>query len=665
MNDIQSQIPDMTSSLLKLPLEIVQQIITQLDIKSTNFLLDFINILLAMDVSNNYNNQCYEQIIEIFKSKIVVMDLTDSKKMISTPLLTLLRRNFLLDIDKLNENDLNNIDDHDLNGNDNTHFKKFDYQKLVLIIDDTLQLVDDTLMEFKNIFQRLTKGKISIDVIYCPCSSSSNGNNYLNSSILKLVTQFETVFQIFNNLIIEFQQSSIKTNRNFFDILNHDFFIESNTITKKTLTPRCKKISFPSIKQMKMDYLTIDSFIYKILEMKNHPIMESTITRIITDSNNVNIGTVVEHETYNFIEKLFIGIIKDIEFYLPNLQSLEFYNYNNAETCNFIDLSTLVLKKFNDHLCPLSFLFDLHSFKNWNMPNLTYFTGHRFKYDESKMSGSTERMKRSLSDNIKLLHKIAMNETSDATPYFRVSLIPKGVKRSKIINWLPSNSPNSFRSIGLNIDTQNNFELNDMEDNGDYYDSNSHYSAPSDLSERNQEQNFFNKPILCLKNDSIETLEMRLLTLNKNTRSIYIQGLFMLNLKELIIQNFTTVIKRAKISDKRNSIVLLSPTTSNQSRITPVSSNNTGIDLNGDTSDIDDIHPIGFSSWNSLPSCEFIHFSTKQPNWNDKILLTENVDKKQLNFLFKINNLKRVLPKINLAESFDNFIDERQQYIIV
>ncbi|SMN21272.1 similar to Saccharomyces cerevisiae YLR267W BOP2 Protein of unknown function [Maudiozyma saulgeensis] len=662
----------MTSSLLKLPLEIVQQIITQLEINSTNFLLDFVNVLLAMDVSNDYNSQCYEKIIEIFKSQIVVMDLTDSKQIISTPLLTLLRRNFLLDIDKLNETIPDNSNDK-IEDNDNIiSKKKFDYKKLVLIIDDTLQLVDETLIEFENIFQRLTTGKISIDIIYCPCTSSSSspsrGNNYLNSSILRLLNQFESVFKIFNTLIIEFQQSTIQTNRNFFDILNYEFFIESNTITKKTLTPRCKKISFPSIKQLKMDYLTIDSFIYKILERKNNAIMQSTTIiprNVIINGNNTNVGTLIINETSNFIEKLFIGILKDIEFYLPNLQSLEFYNYNNEETCNFIDLSTLVLKKFNEHLCPLKFLFDLHSFKNWNMPNLTYFTGHRFKYDESKMSGSTERMKRSLSDNIKLLHKIAMNETSDATPYFRVSLIPKGVKRSKIINWLPSNSPNSFRSNGTNIDNQNNIDLNDIDDNDDYYDSNGHYSAPSDLSERNQEQNFFNKPILCLKNDSIETLELRLLTINKNTKSIYIQGLFMTNLKELIIQNFTTITKRAKISDKRNSIVLLSPTSSNQNRITPVSSNNTSIDINVDTSDIDDIHPIGFSSWNSLPSCEFIHFSTNQSNWNDKILLTENLDKKQISFLFKIKNLKRVLPKINLAESFDNFIDERQKYIIV
>lgn len=650
MHSYYTTLPEKTSSLTTLPPEIVQRIISKLSINSTNFLLDFINILIALDI-NNYNDVWLQNLINHFKNKIIVIDLT-KKNSIDTPILSILRKNFIL------TNSTDNYNNNNVNDNEITAFRFF-CEKLVLIIDDQFQLNtnDDEFNEFETIYKTFTNFSTSIDIIYCP-NSNSIKNDYMNSSIIKLLTNFNNLFQTFNNLIIEFQNPNLIINRSFFDIFNYDFFIESTNINNKILIPRCNQISFPSITELNMDYLTIDSFIYKILEKNYNPLP-------IINSNT--------QTTNNFIEKFLNGFLKEIIFYLPNLKFLKFYDYNNDETCNFIDMSTLMLKKFKENSCPLKFLFDLHSFKNWNMPNLIYFTGHRFKYDESKILGSAERMKRSLKDNIKLLHEIAMKETSDATPYFRVDLIPPGVKVTKIINWIPSDSPNSFRSNRSNRNP-NDYIVDDDDD--DDYDSNNNYTAPSDLSERNQNQNYFNKPILCLKNDSVVSLELKLLTINKNSKSIYIHGLFVKNLRELILQNFTTITKRPKISDKRNSIILLSPTNSNQSKISPASSNNHNINLsnesinnfqayNSDNSDIDDIHPIGFSLWNNLPSCEFIHFTSHQNMMNDRIHLVDNSDKKQINFLFKIKNLKQNLPKINLVKSFDNFIDERQQYIIV
>ena len=161
---------DVTSSLLKLPIEIVQKIISQLDIYSTNFLLDFINILLAIDISNEYNKNYYQNIIKMFSNEIVVMDLTTTNSNNNdntvTPLLTLLRRNFLLDIDKLN-----NREESD---NDDTEHNIIYYKKLVLVVDDSLQLMDDTLIEFETIFNKLTNNRTSIDIIYCPIDSDNS-----------------------------------------------------------------------------------------------------------------------------------------------------------------------------------------------------------------------------------------------------------------------------------------------------------------------------------------------------------------------------------------------------------------------------------------------------------------------------------------------------------
>ena len=653
MPGYESQMPAKPTSLAGLPPEIVEQIIAKLDSGSPNFLLDFLNVLLALDITNAHNRECFRNIIDASRHQIAVVDFTKPEDRFDTPVLSLLRNYFAIDLtakiqqaaqlkQKVDESAESLLD----------VIPMVAYVRVVLVVDDSMSQESPLFQQFHQLYGTLVDPDTSIDVLYCPSVPSGNravSCNYGAVSVVELLKQFEELFFYFNSLIMEFRQSAILVNRNFFDILNIDFLMESPHILRKTYTPRCRQVSFPSLMELNMAYLTIDSFIYKILE----------------NDAKINLGsTAARAPTRRFVDEVFCGFLDGVEFYLPNLKSMKFYNYNNEETCNFIDLSTLVIKKFEESQCPLRTLFALHSFVNWKMPNLEYFTGHRFKYDESKMSGSTERLKRSLSDNIKLLHEIAMRETSDATPYFRVSLIPKGVKYSKVINWLPSHSPNSFRQTRLNLDPATRFDASAGDEEDDYYDSNNHYAAPSDLSERKKNQSYFNKPILCLKNDTLEKLELQLLTLNKNNKSIYIQGLFLPKLKELVIHNYTTITKRPKISDKQNSIVLLSPTSSNHNRISPVSSTHT-VDGISENADMDDIHPIGFSVWNNLTACELIRFSSQQNIMSDKIQPLDMVDKKQINFLFKINNLKENLPRLNLARSFDNFIDERQRYIIV
>ena len=656
-----AHMPEKPTSLMGLPPEIVEQIIAKLDAGSPNFLLDFLNVLLALDISSDYNKQCFRSIVEGSRSQIAVVDFTNPDDRFTTPVLSLLRNYFTIDLtERINQAILMHQPREEQEESQEPQESQESqepveltvYPRIVLVIDDSLTAEQLTFQQFRQLYSTLKNADTVIDIVCCPPVPVSTGptRNFASVSVVNVLKHFDDLFFFFNSLIMEFSQSSIIVSRNFFEIMDARLLRGSWDGMMSHYTARCKQVSFPSLIELHMDYLTIDSCIYKTLEY----------------AQKSNIGNQISRNLNRWCaDNMMSGFMETCEFYYPNLKKLKFFNYNNEETCNFIDLSTPMIKKLDDNCCPLKTIFALHSFKNWNMPNLEYFTGHRFKYDESKMAGSTERLKRSLRKNILYLHDKAMRETSDATPYFRVSLIPKGVKFSKVLNWLPSHSPNSFRQTRLNMAQNNRYESSVADDDDDdYYDSSNHGAAPSDVSERKKNQSYFNKPILCFKNESLEKLELQLLTLDKNNKSIYIQGLFLPKLKERVIQNYTSVTKRARISDKQNTIVMLSPTSSNQNRLSPVSSTHTSDGLTN-SADMDDIYPLGFSVWNNLTAVSLIRFTSHQNILSDKIQPLDMVDKKQINFLFKINNLKENLPRLNLADSFENFFDERQRYIIV
>ena len=696
-----------------LPPELVHQIILKLNVWSDQCcFLDLLNTFIALDL--NEGDRVYRlwfcRLIELFRTQIQVVDFVGGGSGDSdgdtTTLLSFLRKHFVRDgvecMDSIS----------------NLH-------KLVLIVDgDSDDFIDESTVveQFarcgirdRSIFER-----VSVDVFVC-CRGNKPPKN-----IPALLKVFDPHFKTFNNLILEFRQPTLTASRDFMGILTKDIFVQIEDTSTTHPVPRFSQLSIPTITELNMDYLTVDSFIDTVLDL----------------GKTCSIGD------------YFTAFISKFHFYLPNLQAIRFYNYyRNEETCNFIDLSTPTLRKFKDSGTSLRHLFDLHSFTNWIVPSLQIFTGHRFKYDEVQIrdrndssnrnsssdsnSDNNNSILQALSDNLCLLHELALRETQGSSPYFKVNLVPgEHVAHTRLLNWLPSESPNIFgskrkksntirgssgsnrsnRSNGSNFSNERSLSDRQFGQFGQPVSVTPYATALSNNSTTRDDSgtccfsndiiiSYLDKPTICFENGSLKSLELKMMSLERDSaRTSYIQGLFLKNLEELTLQDCEPVSQQQQLQAQRQEYP---SSLSSQAFIVPGGGvKETKEDL--EESEIDDISPIGFSSWNDLPSCEYIHFSSKtgsvitDNNSHGKLSSTSlqlsplnttytsagatprerqqyftstrtpfssstsnAVATEQVTYLFKIKNLKMVLPKINLRGSFENFIDERQKYIIV
>lgn len=262
------------------------------------------------------------------------------------------------------------------------------------------------------------------------------------------------------SLVVD-SEPCVDSGKKLFELLNTDLY------SLKWCFDRIV-VSFPWAKILECNYMALDTFIYQALNC---------------------------HEWLKSGDALFNQFLQRFKLNFPMLEQIRFVTQTAAknETCNFIDLSSLVLNKFKDKKIPLMNLFKIHSLENWNLPRITEFSGHRFKFDETAMTGSPERRTISLRENLTLLREMAIDETIDATPYYRLSLLPKGVKHTRIANWIPSQTT----------------------------------------------------PIMILKSKSLESLSLKILTF-ENAPATVIQGLFLpslqcLNLEQMEEQQVTPV----------------------------------------------------------------------------------------------------------------------------
>ncbi|KAL3233853.1 hypothetical protein RNJ44_03893 [Nakaseomyces bracarensis] len=416
-----------------------------------------------------------------------------------------------------------------------------------------------------------------------------------------ILFEIGTVYNI-ESIIFDAEGSKLVCDKSFFGVLDFEFLelIEkSNTSDFKV-----NKILIPLVTEMHMNYMTLDSFFYYLL------------TRFKGYQRDKSI--------------LLKNFLSNFKFFLPNLVDLHFVNHQMdstlVESCNFIDLSSLVLRKCRDNKIKIEQMFKLHSMANWKLPKIKTFTGHRFKFDEIAATGSPERLVVSLRENLKMLHDCAMNDTQDGVSYFRVNLIPEGVIKSKIVNWVPTEiSSNVFSKV-------------------------EHYTTP----------------IICVKCSTLEELELKLLRFEKSS-TIEIQGLYLPKLKTLTLSNKPRITNKPVISYRNDSFSLESEkkplcgytanlevtrrrmlTTSNRYN----KAHNTSFDnvtFAENPSQITDMNPIAFTSWNELPNCERLAFRSEDST----------------NYIFNIQNLQEFLPKLDLAGSFPTFVSEKQKFIVV
>lgn len=568
--------------LKTLPPEIMELIFEKLDYTSPQFTLHYANIISALSCYSTeviYPHLCHE-----LKNKFFLLNLTSTPgDEIMTPLISKLKtpgnNNFKVDTDPQHNFTLER---NELRLSPNSPFKKIIYITDESTINENIKIP---------IFQR------PVDLIFIPKTPCT--------SVIPLLQGLPPGITI-NNLIFDSMSDKLNLGKKMFGIYDFDFFSfrqnnaadefpDAMNDTFRWLRPRIQQISFPGITELQIDYMMIDSFIYDILQTLNQMFPHltnitsnsGTTTRSTSPQRGSNEDLIVHGETCtNSILRQFF---KDVKIYFPDLVSIEFIKFNGQETCNFIDLSTLMLSKFKNARVNLIDLFQIHSLKNWSFPKLQFFTGHRFKFDETTMTGSQERHNSSLIDNLHLLHEMISTETQDATSYFRINLIPEGVKSTKILNWIP-------------------FDLD-------------------------------GKPFFCLKSKTLNYLELKFLNGFTSLKTISIQGLYLPNLTKLLLNNDKLKSFRPIISDKRNSIVMINSIETK-----------------------DEFIPVEFSYWNDLKKCEKITFTTSTEQCSSN-LGAESCS--HSNYIFNIKNLKCTLPNLNLKESFSNYYDERQKFIVV
>ncbi|QLQ82168.1 hypothetical protein HG537_0G04230 [Torulaspora globosa] len=314
------------------------------------------------------------------------------------------------------------------------------------------------------------RGKKNLDIIFCG-DPSVVGDFIVSLSLQCPGSSVSVVVDC---------ESEIYSGKNLFGVLNAELFASKWSFDKLY-------VSFPWVKILECNYMALDTFIYQALS-----------------------GRATSKHGF----QLFNRFLNSFKLGFPLLEQIKFVTQTTTrdETCNFIDLSSLMLNKFKDGKIPLMNLFKIHSLQNWYLPHVSEFSGHRFKFDETTMTGSPERRTMSLKENLNLLREMAINETIDATPYYRLSLFPRNVKHTRIVNWIPLQST----------------------------------------------------PIMILKSNSLESLSLKLLEF-ENAPTTVVQGLFLpsllcLNLEQMTEQHVTLV----PPTNRRNSIDMITHSTVNE-----------------------------------------------------------------------------------------------------
>lgn len=435
----------------------------------------------------------------------------------------------------------------DLKTNAN-EIRNFKTEKLVVLFDEfsDLKLIE-TFFPLANSSSNIT------EFVFCARDLKSS----FYSPLEKLHTANIVADIDINTLYLDFLDSNVYSDQNFFGIFDPDIFqlinkdyrnFFSKTSEKgKGRPPVCKKICFPFVETLNLDYMALDSFFNSILHKLTTKIKTFERNNEFDVEKNLNLNSTTTVAAL-IIKSILRQFFNNFDINFPNLVTLNFIKistYQNSneitQCCNFIDLSSYVLNKCLSENISINFLFQLHSLKNWSMPKIKEFTGHKFKYDETTSSGSPERYIKSLRGNIKILQEMAINETNDGTCYFRVKLIPEGVEKTQIINWIPFTS-----SFGDGTAKQR-------------YD--------------------LKRPMICLKNNSLRSLTVKIIRIEKCS-SIRIQGFYLPNLKELFINN------------------TLCDTTQHQKQAP------------------NDMSSIEFTSWNELPQCKKLGFAQLKDHSN-------------------------------------------------
>ncbi|CCE65250.1 hypothetical protein TPHA_0K01160 [Tetrapisispora phaffii CBS 4417] len=374
--------------------------------------------------------------------------------------------------------------------NDKVIIYKESIKKIIFIVDENTIIPSTFDLKKRIDFKNVNMGRIDFDILLCSYSNIelANKNSIMENAVTFLQQLPEWLLGRFSNhLMIEFENdgNEVDAGSDLFGILSENtssYYDPSNYI-------HFRQITFLNLKKLFIRYTTIDTYIFNILSSssRNH-------------YNTAHLNTPTPQSIFkNYLTYLNVNcpVLQNITFresIVPNANQdqtpINISKY--IEKCNFIDLTINTIEKFKNNDVNLRFLFQLHSLKNWELPSIESFTGHRFKFETvTKGKADTYSASASLNENLSLLKELILKETRDASPYFRLNLIPEGVKHTKIINWAPLEHESNIGKFS--------------------------YSK---------------SPILFLNCSSLEHLQLKPL-IKENARLIIIQGLYLPRLNEL------------------------------------------------------------------------------------------------------------------------------------
>lgn len=287
-----------------------------------------------------------------------------------------------------------------------------------------------------------------------------------------------------------------------------------------------------------------------------------------------------------------------------DLTEISFVNQlTSKRCCNSINLSHSRLERFQKGATNLKQIFEIYSLTRWEMPQLAEFPGHKLCFDGVESDGN-------LGENLSLLSNMTAFQKNDSPEYYSVKLFPEVIKKSRLINWVAD---------GFNCRIMCGLKENKV-------------------------------PLLRFELSSLEILELKPLVPRSNL-TVIIQGLYLPNLKILSLTNDEALLSESgtqrfyNVTSTHHSTEDATVASETQ-RTTPWSKIEYFTKSNQNF-----IRPIFLSDFNELPNCE-------------KVDVSRFAKKKAMNLL-SMTNLKRIMPKIDLEESFYKELGDERQVVIL
>lgn len=444
-------------------------------------------------------------------------------------------------------------------------------------LDKNVVFITDNNVQIAHLQGNLNK---CTDIIFCCDSPGSLATNKISDIIIEISRAAHQANIEPRHLIIDYRRNSL-----YFQNTKIMGLLDYNLLEKLYELPDPIVISIPHVNQLKMPS---NSF-------------EALINTIISKNDTYNYrGSNTQSSTAGDAGDFLRKSLKGLRFYLPSLENFQFVTSGSKDTCNTINLSLKRLEEVRSRKIDMQIIFEIHSLVNWDLPRIKVHSGHLLMFTRDFQNPVTQ-----LVENLKRLH--------DLNPDGRkVELLPRGVTRSRLINWIPNE---------LSRSVFGNYE----------------YTAPK----------------LQLFSDTMKSLEVRPLVTQEYS-TLVINRLEFPILEELTILSdqmilgdyqSETIYRKidefpSQVKSQNSHVLLAAGDMMKWCKIELL--NLSGLNL---------INPIFFSPSNNLKNCKKIEILTAA--------------ERRTNYLFSIENLKQSLPKLSLNDNFPTFRDEGQKVIFV